>query len=82
MDCREAERRLRNGAFRHNPVIANAIRFDCFAPKAEIGCLIDDLIGTGENGLRHRYAQRFGCLPVDDHFQIPFTRYAAVWLGR
>ena len=52
------------------------------APKAEIGRLIDDLIGTGENGLRHRYARRFGCLPVDDHFQIPFTRYAAVWLGR
>ena len=47
---------------------------DEVAPKAEIGCLIDDLIGTGENGLRHRYAQRFGCLPVGDHFQIPFTR--------
>src|SRR5262245_42742151 len=50
----------------------------CYGPIADMACLLDHLVGAGEQRWRHRDSERLGSFEIDDKFVLAWGLYGQV----
>src|SRR5262245_33985639 len=58
--------------------MCTALAHVCFGPIADMACLLDHLVGAGEQRWRHRDSERLGSFEIDDKFVLAWGLYGQV----